>query len=301
MLIFLNTIFQKALTMFINEFCRKRLRNRIKRFVENQVFQNFILAVIILNSILLGVMTYPQIMASFLDVMHLIFNICVGIFTVEIVLKLYAYGRKFFKSGWNNFDFIIVLISLVPTAGPFSSFRVFRILRALRALRLITQLDKLRVIVQAIVDSIPNVAWASGLLLIIFYIFSIMGTTLFAADFPDWFGSIGKSMYTLFQVMTLESWSMGIARPVIALHSYAWVYFVSFILVSSFIVMNVIVGVVVNAISEISADIKKEKEAVKIRNHKQDLSTEFMKLKEQMDVVSKLIEAQNNSKTGYMK
>ena len=248
MLIFLNTIFQKALTMFINEFCRKRLRNRIKRFVENQVFQNFILAVIILNSILLGVMTYPQIMASFGDVMHLICNICVGIFTVEIVLKLYAYGRKFFKSGWNNFDFIIVLISLVPTAGPFSSFRVFRILRALRALRLITQLDKLRVIVQAIVDSIPNVAWASGLLLIIFYIFSIMGTTLFAADFPDWFGSIGKSMYTLFQVMTLESWSMGIARPVIALHSYAWVYFVSFILVSSFIVMNVIVGVVVNAI-----------------------------------------------------
>ncbi len=108
-------------------------------------------------------------------------------------------------------------------------------------------------------------------------------------------------MYTLFQVMTLESWSMGIARPVIALHSYAWIYFVSFILVSSFIVMNVIVGVVVNAISEISADIKKEKEAVKIRNHKQDLSTEFMKLKEQMDVVSKLIEAQNNSKTGYIK
>lgn len=262
----------------------------MKRFVESKPFQNFILAVIILNSILLGMMTYPKLMTHFGNTMHLICNICVGIFTVEIILKLYVYGKKFFNSGWNNFDFIIVLISLVPTGGAFSSFRVFRILRALRALRLITQLEKLRVIVQAIIDSIPNVAWASVLLLVIFYIFSIMGTTLFAANFPDWFGSIGKSMYTLFQVMTLESWSMGIARPVIAEFPFAWTYFVSFILVSSFIVMNVIVGVVVNAISEISADIKKQKETAKLKHEKRDLTTELLKLKEQMAVVENLLE-----------
>ena len=246
--------------LFNNEFQIKKTKVKVRRFVEGALFQNFILAVIIINSILLGVMTYPKIMTVAGPLLHLICNICVGIFTIEIILKLYVYGKNFFKSGWNNFDFIIVAISLVPTGGAFSSFRVFRILRALRALRLITQLEKLRVIVQAIIDSIPNVGWASVLLLIIFYIFSIMGTTLFAADFPDWFGSIGKSMYTLFQVMTLESWSMGIARPVISLHPFAWMYFISFILISSFIVMNVIVGVVVNAISEISADIKKQKE-----------------------------------------
>ena len=276
--------------LFNNEFKIKKTKVKVRRFVEGALFQNFILAVIIINSILLGVMTYPKIMTVAGPLLHLICNICVGIFTIEIILKLYVYGKNFFKSGWNNFDFIIVAISLVPTGGAFSSFRVFRILRALRALRLITQLEKLRVIVQAIIDSIPNVGWASVLLLIIFYIFSIMGTTLFAADFPDWFGSIGKSMYTLFQVMTLESWSMGIARPVISLHPFAWMYFISFILISSFIVMNVIVGVVVNAISEISADIKKQKETKRLITNKADLRHELFRLKEQIALVENLIE-----------
>ena len=276
--------------LFNNEFQIKKTKVKVRRFVEGALFQNFILAVIIINSILLGVMTYPKIMTVAGPLLHLICNICVGIFTIEIILKLYVYGKNFFKSGWNNFDFIIVAISLVPTGSAFSSFRVFRILRALRALRLITQLEKLRVIVQAIIDSIPNVGWASVLLLIIFYIFSIMGTTLFAADFPDWFGSIGKSMYTLFQVMTLESWSMGIARPVISLHPFAWMYFISFILISSFIVMNVIVGVVVNAISEISADIKKQKETKRLITNKADLRHELFRLKEQIALVENLIE-----------
>ena len=276
--------------LFNNEFQIKKTKVKVRRFVEGALFQNFILAVIIINSILLGVMTYPKIMTVAGPLLHLICNICVGIFTIEIILKLYVYGKNFFKSGWNNFDFIIVAISLVPTGGAFSSFRVFRILRALRALRLITQLEKLMVIVQAIIDSIPNVGWASVLLLIIFYIFSIMGTTLFAADFPDWFGSIGKSMYTLFQVMTLESWSMGIARPVISLHPFAWMYFISFILISSFIVMNVIVGVVVNAISEISADIKKQKETKRLITNKADLRHELFRLKEQIALVENLIE-----------
>ncbi len=280
--------------MLSNELNKKRLKNKIKKIVENSLFQNFILVVIILNAVLLGVMTYPALTSRFNFAFNLISNICIGIFTVEIALKLFCYGRKFFQNGWNNFDFIIVLISLVPSAGAFSSFRVFRILRALRALRLITRLERLRVIVQAIIDSIPNVGWASALLLIIFYIFSIMGTTMFSADFPDWFGTLGKSMYTLFQVMTLESWSMGIARPVIAQFPYAWIYFVSFILVSSFIVMNVIVGVVVNAISEISADIKKEKETAKLTVNTKDLQTEFLKLKNQMSVVESLLEFQNS-------
>lgn len=280
--------------MLSNELNKKRLKNKIKKIVENSLFQNFILGIIILNAVLLGVMTYPALASRFNFAFNLISNICIGIFTVEIALKLFCYGRKFFQNGWNNFDFIIVLISLVPSAGAFSSFRVFRILRALRALRLITRLERLRVIVQAIIDSIPNVGWASALLLIIFYIFSIMGTTMFGADFPDWFGTLGKSMYTLFQVMTLESWSMGIARPVIAQFPYAWIYFVSFILVSSFIVMNVIVGVVVNAISEISADIKKEKETAELAVNTKDLQTEFLKLKNQMSVVESLLEFQNS-------
>jgi len=272
----------------------RKIKETLKHFIEHKKTSNFILFVIILNSALLGFMTDSSIMASFGKILHTSCNICVYIFTLELLIKLFVYKKNFFKDGWNNFDFIIVAISWIPTSGAFSSFRVFRILRALRALRLVTQLEKLRIIVQAIIASIPNVGWASVLLLVIFYIFSIMGTTLFAADFPDWFGSIGKSMYTLFQVMTLESWSMGISRPVMELHPYAWCYFVPFILVSSFIVMNVIVGVVVNAISEISDDIKQKKKEKYINDNKIQLEQELDKLKSQITLVEELIILEKN-------
>lgn len=272
----------------------RNIKEKLKHFIEHKQTSNFILFIIIFNSILLGFMTDNSIMAKYGTILHEACNICVYIFTIELFIKLYVYGKSFFKDGWNNFDFFIVAISWVPTGGAFSSFRVFRILRALRALRLVTQLEKLRIIVQAIIASIPNVGWASVLLLVIFYIFSIMGTTLFAADFPDWFGSIGKSMYTLFQVMTLESWSMGIARPVMEQHSYAWCYFVPFILISSFIVMNVIVGVVVNAISEISDDVKQKKKEKYIQDNKIVLEQELDKLKSQIALVEQLIILEKN-------
>ncbi len=266
-----------------------KIKETLKNFIENDKTSNFILFVIILNSILLGIMTDSVIMAKYGRVLEITCNICVYIFTVELLIKLFIYKKEFFKDGWNIFDFVIVAISWMPTGGAFSSFRVFRILRALRTLRLITQLERLRIIVQAIIASIPNVAWASVLLLIIFYIFAIMGTNLFASEFPAWFGSIGKSMYTLFQVMTLESWSMGISRPVMDVYSWAWCYFVPFILISSFVVMNVIVGVVVNAISEISEDIKKNKREKYLIENKNSLQTELDKLKAQISIVEELI------------
>ncbi len=261
------------------------MRENLKTFIECKSVSNFILAVIIINSIILGLMTYPALCERYATAMHILCEICVVIFSIEIFIKLYVYKGSFFKDGWNNFDFILVAISWIPTGGVFSSFRAFRVLRALRALRLVTKLEKLRIIVQAIIESIPNVGWASVLLLLLFYIFSIMGTTMFAEAFPEFFGSIGKSMYSLFQIMTLESWSMGIARPVIAQFPFAWMYFVSFILVSSFIVMNVIVGIVVNAIAELSAQAKQEKLSVS-----SDLNLEIDKLKNQLRIVEALLE-----------
>lgn len=264
------------------------MKDRLKIFIESKFITNFILAVIILNSVLLGLLTYPgveKLCGSFLQV---ICFICVVIFTVELIIKLYVYGKDFFKDGWNNFDFVLVAMSWIPTGGAFSSFRAFRVLRALRALRLVTRLEKLRIIVQAIIESIPNVAWASLLLLLLFYIFSIMGTTMFASDFPEFFGTIGKSMFTLFQIITLESWSMGVARPVIEQYPYAWLYFIGFILVSSFIVMNVIVGIVVNAISELSAKAKKDRLDKQLVNST-DLEMEISKLKQQLEVVESLL------------
>ncbi len=177
----------------------------------------------------MGLQTSAELEASIGHIMGMIDLVCLIIFTVEIVLKLMAYGIRFFTDGWNIFDFVIVILSFA-----FRAFRVFRVLRtlkavkglrALRALRLVSWLDKLKMIIAAIGKSIPGILWSGCLLLLIYYIFSIMGVTLFGGAFPDWFGTIGKSMYTLFQVMTLESWSMGISRQVMEVYHTEWLKF----------------------------------------------------------------------------
>lgn len=241
--------------------------SKIKKFVENQVFQNFILGVIVFNCVLMGLQTSAVLTAKCGDLLNLLDNICLGIFIVELGLKIIAYNKNFLKDGWNIFDTIIVLMSLFSSMAFLSSLRIFRIFRVFRSLkalksfrgfRMISSLKKLQVIIMAIVKSLPSIAWTGGLLLLVYYIFALMGVSFFGAAFPEWFGDLGKTMYTLFQVMTLESWSMGIARPVMEAYPAAWLYFVPFVLISSFIVMNVVVGIVVNAISEVTANDKQE-------------------------------------------
>lgn len=285
---------------------------KIKDFVENQKFQNFILIVIIFNAIIMGLQTSAGIVAATGNLLTILDNICLGIFIAELILKFIVYRLRFFKDGWNIFDFIIVIMSLISGLEFLSSFRVFRIFRvfrsfkavkafkSLRAFRLVSSLDKLRIIISAIGRSIPGIAWSGVLLILFYYIFSIVGTSLFGATFPDWFGNIGKSMYTLFQVMTLESWSMGISRPVMEVFSWAWIYFVPFVLITSFVVMNVVVGIVVNSISEVTAANDKEKAEVeaaqKLKNGETaeekaaaELEKEIAALRTQLDRVEALI------------
>lgn len=244
-----------------------RHMKKLKSFVESGKFQNFILIVIVFNAIIMGLQTSDAIIKATGSILAILDNICLGIFVVELLLKFVVYRFRFFLDGWNIFDFIIVVLSFVSGLEFLSSVRVFRVfrvfrsfkaLKSLRAFRLISSLSKLRMIITAIGRSIPGIMWSGVLLLLIYYIFAIMGTSLFGADFPDWFGSLGKSMYTLFQVMTLESWSMGISRPVMEVFSWAWIYFVPFVLISAFVVMNVVVGIVVNSISEVTAEDAKE-------------------------------------------
>ncbi|MBP5604082.1 MAG: ion transporter [Ruminiclostridium sp.] len=238
---------------------------KLQEFVESSVFQNTILVVIIINSIVLGLQTSPAITASIGGVLEIVDTICLSIFVAEMLLKMVAYKFiGYFKSAWNWFDFIIIATSVLSGLAVLSSirilrvFRVFRSLKGLRGFKMITSLKPLQVIIAAIGKSIPGISWTGLLLLIIYYIFSIIGVTQFGEAFPDWFGDIPKAMYTLFQVMTLESWSMGISRPVMEAFSYAWAYFVPFVLISSFVMMNVVVGIVVNAISEVAEINKKE-------------------------------------------
>ena len=265
------------------------MREKLKNFIENKYVTGFILGVIIYNSIALGLLTYPGIYKNYGIILGVSCFACVIIFTIEMFIKLYVYGRDFFKDGWNNFDFILVAMSWIPTSGPFSSFRAFRVLRALRTLRLVTHLQKLRVIVEAIIEAIPNVVWACTLLLLIFYIFSIMGVTMYSAQFPEYFGTIGTCMFTLFQLTTFEGWP-DLARSVMHTHPLAWIYFISFILISSFVVINVIVGVIVNAISEINEKQKRLSEIEEIKNTT-NLEQEMFALKEQLCRVENLLSA----------
>lgn len=244
----------------IHEFC--------VRVTSSKIFKNTIVLIILINSIVLGLITSDAIYAKFGKILEFILSTCVAIFTVEILLRIIAKGWRFFLNGWNIFDFVLVSIALMPETGAAITFRVFRVMRALR---MVSSFKKLRHIVSAILVSAPHVFWAAVLLMIIFYIFGIMGQNLFHEEFPQWFGTLGETVYTLFQVTTLESWSMGIARPVMKVFPWAWMYFVPFVMISSYIVLNVVVGVVVNATSDLSddddvADMKNKMKTKKVTN-----------------------------------
>ncbi|MFI3325898.1 MAG: ion transporter [Clostridia bacterium] len=272
------------------------VQNKLKLFIENSKFENTILVIILLNAILLGLQTSQAVNQSIGTYLTVIDTICLVIFTLEILLKLFVYKFTFFKTGFNVFDFIIVLTSILSDLSFLSVFRVLRVFRVLktlksvRALRMVSGVSKLNIIIKAIGKSITSILWSALLLLIIFYVFAVMGTTLFGADFPEWFGNIGSSFYTLFQVMTLESWSMGISRPVMEVFSWAWIYFVPFVLVSAFVMMNVVVGIVVNTISEATESEKREELKLLAENKDEMLKREVLALKEQVAQIERLIE-----------
>lgn len=211
---------------------------------------------IIINGITLGLATSKDIVSKYGDIITLLDSIIIGIFTVEIILRIYVNKLSFFKDPWSLFDFFVVAISLVPANGGLS---ILRVLRVLRLFRLLTIIPQMRTIIGALVGVIPGIASISMVLLLFFYVFAIMSTNLFGETFPLWFGNLGESMYTLFQVMTLESWSMGIARPIMEQFPYAWIYFVIYILIVTFIMVNLFIGLIVDAIFAIKGEDKSKK------------------------------------------
>ncbi|MCE8522208.1 ion transporter [Ruegeria pomeroyi] len=220
---------------------------RLQAFIDRPGFGRFITAVIMLNAVVLGMETSPYLMERWGGLILTADRICLGIFIVEIVLKLVAQRQRFFLNGWNIFDFVIVGIALIPAAGGLS---VLRALRILRVLRVISVAPRLRRVVEGFITALPGMASVFLLMTIIFYIGSVIATKLFAASFPDWFGDLGLSAYTLFQIMTLESWSMGIVRPVMQVYPYAWLFFVPFIMITTFAVVNLLVGLIVNSMQD---------------------------------------------------
>lgn len=225
-------------------------RQKVAEWLESDRIRNAIISVILINAVILGLETSDYLMARAGPVIRIADWVCLAIFSAEILLKLYAYGLRFFRSGWNVFDFVIVGISLVPGGQGLS---VLRALRILRVLRVVSVSANLRRVVEGFVTALPGMGSVFLLMGIIFYIGAVMATKLFGDSFPEWFGTLGGSLYTLFQVMTLESWSMGIVRPVLEVHPYAWFFFVPFIMVTTFAVVNLLVGLIVNSMQDAHA------------------------------------------------
>ncbi len=226
-------------------------RQILADWLDRPRIRQFIIGVIIFNAILLGLETSPEVMDAAGTIILTLDWICLAIFVIEIALKLVAHGARFFRSGWNVFDFLIVGIALMPATHGLS---VLRALRILRVLRVISAAPRLRRVVEGFVTALPGMGSVFLLMGIIFYIGAVMATKLFGASFPEWFGTLGASFYSLFQIMTLESWSMGIVRPVMDVYPYAWLFFVPFIMVTTFAVVNLLVGLIVNSMQDAHAE-----------------------------------------------
>lgn len=223
------------------------LRQRAAYWISKPSTQRFITGVIMFNAVLLGLDTSETIMSRIGPVIGALDTLCLTIFIIEILLKLFALDFRFFKSGWNIFDALVIGIAIIPGA---QSLSVLRALRILRVLRVISVAPSLRRVVEGFVTALPGMGSVFLLMAIIFYIGAVMATKLFGPTFPEWFGTIGHSAYSLFQIMTLESWSMGIVRPVMVVYPYAWAFFVPFIMMTTFAVVNLLVGLIVNSMQD---------------------------------------------------
>lgn len=221
--------------------------NALKSLIESRRFEMAITILIIVNAITLGLETSQAAMDRFGPLLVVLDRVVLAVFVAELIARFAVYRGAFFRDPWRIFDFLVVAIALLPATGNLS---VLRALRILRVLRLVSVVPSLRRVVGGLVAALPGMGSIVLLLALVFYVFAVMATKLFAATFPDWFGSIGESAYTLFQIMTLESWSMGIVRPVMEVHPLSWVFFIPFIVMTSFAVLNLFIGIIVSAMQE---------------------------------------------------
>ncbi len=221
--------------------------NRLQTIIESRRFEYLITALIVVNAVTLGLETSPEAMASFGPLLVLADRALLTVFVVELVARFLVYRGDFFKDPWRVFDFVIVGIALVPASENLS---VLRALRILRVLRLISIVPSLKRVVGGLIAALPGMGSIVLLLALVFYVFAVMATQLFGQSFPDWFGSITASVFTLFQVMTLDSWSTGVLRPVMEVYPYAWAFFIPFVVTTSFAVLNLFIGIIVSAMQE---------------------------------------------------
>jgi len=221
----------------------------LARFIEAPRTQGVLIALILLNAAILGLETYPAVAARWRDALGAADQAILAVFVAEIALRIVVHRAAFFRDPWSVFDFVVVGIALLPSSGPFA---VLRALRVLRVMRLISLVPSMRRVAGGLLAAIPGLGAVIGIIAVIHYVSSVVATKLFGGRFPELFGTLGESAFTLFQVMTLDGWS-GIVRTVMEPYPYAWIFFVLFILVSTFTMLNLFIAVVVSAMQREAA------------------------------------------------
>ena len=264
------------------------MRRRLNQFVDHRLFQSSIMCLIILNAVILGLQTSPVVMEAIGSEINLLDEVMLIIFIIELVMRICAKGLNFFRDPWGLFDFLVVAITLVPSNEALS---VLRALRVLRVFRTVSTVPRLRRIVAALLHAIPGVGAIIALLLLVFYVFSVITTTIFGQDFPEWFGNIGASMFTLFQIMTLESWAMGIVRPVMEVYPWSWVLFVTFLMLASITVLNLFIAVIIDSMQSLNEEKQSgEGDKLSIYGNKIDEQNQSIeKLRDELKELQQLI------------
>jgi len=275
-----------------------------QKITRNKAFTAFIFVLILFSAIIIGIETYSEIASKYRFLLEFLDKLIISCFVLEISLKIVSNGKKpwnFFLDPWNVFDFVIVAICLVP-AGDTHYFAAFRILRVLRILRMITFLPKLRLLIGALVKSIPSMGYIILLIAILFYVYAIVGVFVFGASDPMHFGDLHHTLVTLFKVLTLEGWT-DIMNPLIfgsvsdenlqIISIWPFLYFASFILIGAMIIMNLFIGVIMNSMQESQNELSQELQEIKFQDIKSEelylhLITKIDELRNEIQSLNKM-------------
>ncbi len=256
---------------------------KLNHVVSHPFFNGTVITLILINAVVVGLETYPHLYSEYRTEFWIADRLLLWIFTVEIFLRLLAapHPKTFFKNSWNWFDFIIVSAGHIFAGAHFVT--VLRILRVLRVFRAISVIPSLRRLVDALLMTIPALGNIMLLMSIIFYIFAVIGTMLFQETAPEYFGSLQLSLLTLFQVVTLESWASEVMRPIFAELPWAWVYFVAFVLVGTFVIFNLFIGVIVNNVEKVEiAEQEVEETSEELKELRKDVKELKSLIKKQL-------------------
>jgi voltage-gated sodium channel len=237
---------------------------RLRGIIENPWTERVVMTLIVVNAVTLGLETSQAVMARWGTLLHVLDQAILAVFVIELLSRMALQRTAFFRDGWNVFDFLVIGVSLAPATD---AFTVLRALRVLRLLRLITVVPSLRRVVGGLIGALPGMGSIVLLIGLIYYVCAVMAVNLFGEDFPALFGTLPASLFTLFTIMTLEGWVDGVVRPVMEKYPYSWLFFIPFIIGTTFTILNLFIGIIVSAMQsevekETAAELAAEREIV---------------------------------------